>query len=221
MIFEILKNPTYTFLFVLTLVIFLVMFLWRKVTILESNFYILEKRVNLMKDTKYVVNPPNNSKNGDIKNTKAIFENMTDKKLERSNMVMNEIFGNFTNACNTDKKCDKEDVTITFDTEQIIDELDITKIIDDVDVSDNVNNIDEQDSMKKPIIEDHIISYDTKEENDFENTSNTSEFVFNADEKYTQKKLSKLNMDKLKTICEKMNLSTEGNKNQLITRILE
>ena len=57
--------------------------------------------------------------------------------------------------------------------------------------------------------------------NDFENTSNTSEFVFNADEKYTQKKLSKLNMDKLKTICEKMNLSTEGNKNQLITRILE
>ena len=146
---------------------------------------------------------------------------MTDKKLERSNMVMNEIFGNFTNVCNTDKKCNKEDVTITFDTEQIIDELDITKIIDDVDVSDNVNNVDEQDSMKKPIIEDHIISYDTKEENDFENTSNTSEFVFNADEKYTQKKLSKLNMDKLKTICEKMNLSTEGNKNQLITRILE
>jgi len=28
-------------------------------------------------------------------------------------------------------------------------------------------------------------------------------------------------MDKLKTICEKMNISTEGTKNQLITRILD
>jgi hypothetical protein len=222
MIFEILKNPMYSYLFILTLVIFLVIFLWRKVTILESNFYILEKRVNLMKDTKYVVNPPGQQGGVDTRSTKAIFANMTDKKLERSNMVMNEIFGNisnFTNACSTDKKCDKEDVTITFDTEQIIDELDITKIIEDVDVSDNVNNTDDQ--IIAPIIEEHIITYDTKEENDFENTSNASEFLFNADEKYTQKKLSKLNMDKLKTICEKMNLSTEGNKNQLIARILE
>lgn len=217
MIFEILKNPMYSYLFILTLVIFLVIFLWRKLTILESNFYILEKRVNLIKESKY------QSKNVgdaagfvDVKKPRTVFENMTDKKLERSNMVMNEIFGNYGNLNNS---CIKEDVTITFDTEKIIDELDITKIMD-VDEADNVNVTEELHT--EPVINEPTISYDIKEENtDFENTSNASEFVFNADEKYTQKKLSKLNMDKLKTICEKMNISTEGNKNQLITRILE
>ena len=205
MIFEILKNPMYSYLFVLTLVIFLVIFLWRKLTILESNFYILEKRVNLMKESKYM---SKNTKDAAIPTDtasleegfkRAIFENMTDKKIERSNIVMNEIFGN--NIFSTDKNCHKEDVTITFDTSK-----DDKEIVDTID----------------PIIDEHIISYDTKEENnDFENTSNASEFVFNVDEKYTQKKLLKLNMDKLKTICEKMNISSEGTKNQLITRILE
>jgi hypothetical protein len=216
MIFEILKNPMYSYLFILTLVIFLVIFLWRKLTILESNFYILEKRVNLIKESKYQSkNVGDTAGLADVKKPRAVFENMTDKKLERSNMVMNEIFGNYGNLTNS---CIKEDVTITFDTEKIIDELDITKIIEDE--VDNINIIEELHT--EAVIDEPTISYDIKEENtDFENTSNASEFVFNADEKYTQKKLSKLNMDKLKTICEKMNISTEGNKSQLISRILE
>ena len=220
MIFEILKNPMYSYLFVLTLVIFLVIFLWRKLTILESNFYILEKRVNLMKESKYMskntkdVAIPTDTASLEEGFKRAIFENMTDKKIERSNIVMNEIFGN--NIFSTDKNCHKEDVTITFDTSKDDKEI-IDKEIDDKEIVDKeiVDTID-------TIIDEHIVSYDTKEENnDFENTSNASEFVFNVDEKYTQKKLLKLNMDKLKTICEKMNISTEGTKNQLITRILE
>lgn len=213
MIFEILKNPMYSYLFVLTLVIFLVIFLWRKLTILESNFYILEKRVNLMKESKYMskntkdVAIPTDASSLEEGFKRAIFENMTDKKIERSNIVMNEIFGN--NIFSNDKNCHKEDVTITFDTDKD------DKVLDD-------KVLDDKDDSIDPIIDEHIISYDTKEENnDFENTSNASEFVFNVDEKYTQKKLLKLNIDKLKVICEKMNISTEGTKNQLITRILE
>ena len=196
MIFEILKNPIYTYLFILTLVIFLVIFIWRKLTILESNFYILEKRVNLMKESS----GNNHMVGGKEKVATEIFSNMTDKKLERSNIVMNEIFGNMS------RKCNKEDVKITFDT-----------------VEDDIADI--TDEIVEEIVEDFPsipITYDTKDENcEFENTSNASEFIFNADEKYTQKKLSKLNMDKLKTICEKMNISTDGNKSQLIARILE
>jgi len=226
MIFEILKNPIYTYLFVLTLVIFLVIFIWRKLTILESNFYILEKRVNIIKENNRLSNNVKTSGGSSMScdlssKEKCVFSNMTEKSIERSNMVMNEIFGN------TERNCNKEDVTITFDTSKIIDDMDITKIIDDVeenydvDEEDNVKNNEEKDIMIKPIIEDQVL-YNKKEENcDFENTSNTSEFIFNADEKYTQKKLSKLNLDKLKVICEKMNISTEGTKSQLISRILE
>ena len=224
MIFEILKNPIYTYLFILTLVIFLVLFIWRKLTILESNFYILEKRVNLMKDSS---RQNNNITPGDISqklpvSSNEIFTNITEKKLERSNIVMNEIFGN------APKKCKKEDVKITFNNPEANisqeDESDIPEIL--------IDNISFEDTSQKKDNEPQIVelnqntdisvNYDDIQENtEFENTSNTSEFIFNSEEKYTQKKLSKLNMEKLKSICEKMNISSEGNKNQLISRILE
>jgi len=116
---------------------------------------------------------------------RAIFENMTDKKIERSNIVMNEIFGN--NIFSTDKNCHKEDVTITFDTskddKEIVDKEIVDKEIDDKEIVDTID----------PIIDEHIISYDTKEENnDFENTSNASEFVFNVDVKIYSKETFKI-----------------------------
>lgn len=224
MIFEILKNPIYTYLFILTLVIFLVLFIWRKLTILESNFYILEKRVNLMKDSSRQNNniTPGNISQKPPVSSNEIFTNITEKKLERSNIVMNEIFGN------APKKCKKEDVKITFNNPEANisqeDESDIPEILIDNITFDNTS---QQKDNEPQIVElnqntDISVNYDDIQENtEFENTSNTSEFIFNSEEKYTQKKLSKLNMEKLKSICEKMNISSEGNKNQLISRILE
>jgi hypothetical protein len=74
-------DQTYINLFVLIVIVFLVMFLWRKVIILEGNFFILEKRVNLIK--------------------KDSREDSISKSLEKSDIIMNEIFkdSSRSNAC--------------------------------------------------------------------------------------------------------------------------
>jgi hypothetical protein len=57
------------------------MFLWRKLIILEGNFFVLEKRVNLIK--------------------KDAREDSISRNIEKSDVVMNEIFKDFSpsNAC--------------------------------------------------------------------------------------------------------------------------
>ena len=74
-------DQTYINLAVLIVIVFLVMFLWRKVIILEGNFFILEKRVNLIK--------------------KDSREDSISKSIEKSDIIMNEIFKDSTrpNAC--------------------------------------------------------------------------------------------------------------------------
>lgn len=74
-------DQTYINLFVLIVIVFLVMFLWRKVIILEGNFFILEKRVNLIK--------------------KDSREDSISKSIEKSDIIMNEIFkdSSRSNAC--------------------------------------------------------------------------------------------------------------------------
>jgi len=74
-------DQTYINLAILIVIVFLVMFLWRKVIILEGNFFILEKRVNLIKrDSR---------------------EDSISKSIEKSDIIMNEIFKDSTrsNAC--------------------------------------------------------------------------------------------------------------------------
>lgn len=200
--YDFLFNPLYMNLFILALLIFLVFFLWRKLTILEGNFFILEKRVNLIK--------------------KENRESSVAKNLERSNVVMNEIFSDCVSPeiCKKMGTCafsvsdkrndavtivttdinvpDKDDVQISFDTDDI--DKKIEEAIDPVDI---INAIE-----KKPEIE-------------HDNVSITSDMTFNTDDKYTNKKLSKMNLDKLKDICIQLNLSSDGTKAQLISRILE
>ena len=74
-------DQTYINLMILIMIVFLVMFLWRKVIILEGNFFILEKRVNLIK--------------------KDSREDCISKSIEKSDIIMNEIFkdSSRSNAC--------------------------------------------------------------------------------------------------------------------------
>jgi len=74
-------DQTYINLFILVSIVVLVMFLWRKLIILEGNFFILEKRVNLIK--------------------KDAREDSISKNMEKSDIIMNEIFKDFSpsNAC--------------------------------------------------------------------------------------------------------------------------
>ena len=74
-------DQTYINLMILIMIVFLVMFLWRKIIILEGNFFILEKRVNLIK--------------------KDVREDSISKNIEKSDIIMNEIFKDYcpANAC--------------------------------------------------------------------------------------------------------------------------
>ena len=74
-------DQTYVNLFILISIVVLVMFLWRKLIILEGNFFILEKRVNLIK--------------------KDAREDSISRNIEKSDVIMNEIFKDFSpsNAC--------------------------------------------------------------------------------------------------------------------------
>jgi len=79
--YSFLFDQTYINLMVLVIIVFLIMFLWRKVIILEGNFFILEKRVNLIK--------------------KDAREECIAKNIEKSDIIMNEIFkdSSRSNAC--------------------------------------------------------------------------------------------------------------------------
>ena len=72
--YSFLFNQTYITIFVVALLIFLIMFLWRKLTILEGNYFLLEKRVNIIK-----------------KDERA---EQLSKNLERSDAIMKEVFKN-------------------------------------------------------------------------------------------------------------------------------
>ena len=65
-------DQTYINLIILGFFLFLIMFLWRKITIIEGNYFILEKRVDMFKKTER--------------------EHLISKNIEKADIVMNEIF---------------------------------------------------------------------------------------------------------------------------------
>lgn len=140
--YDFLFDQTYINLFVLALLLFLVMFLWRKVTIIEGNYFLLEKRVNIIK--------------------KEGREDLLTKNMEKSHAVMNEIFrdsvttkpcNNLNDECNikastnicNDTSCDFRN-DIKHYTEDM---ADITGIKDIVDISINYFDFSEDTPNNK------------------------------------------------------------------------
>jgi hypothetical protein len=213
-------DQTYINLLILIVIVFLVMFLWRKVIILEGNFFVLEKRVNLIK--------------------KDVREDTIAKNIEKSDIIMNEIFKDYCpiNACKQsvcfpskggDTNCDSENsddvgdkchifsknsndnISINEDMAQYISAIshdDLKKdpdIITCTNVSD-ISNDTETDIIK---ISDTIITsdedYETKiitgdidlneiediDLNEPDNISVTSEITFTSDDKKYDKLLVK------------------------------
>ena len=72
-------DQTYINLIIMGFFLFLIMFLWRKITIIEGNYFILEKRVDMIK--------------------KTCRDSLISKNMERADIVMNEIFKDSTNGC--------------------------------------------------------------------------------------------------------------------------
>ena len=92
-------DQTYINLIILGFFLFLIMFLWRKITIIEGNYFILEKRVDMIKKTER--------------------DSLISKNMEKADVVMNEIFKDSTsggsggsggkkNFCNNVSYCSPE-----------------------------------------------------------------------------------------------------------------
>jgi hypothetical protein len=77
-------DQTYINLIIMGFFLFLIMFLWRKITIIEGNYFILEKRVDMIKKTDR--------------------DSLISKNMEKADIVMNEIFKDSTSGGSGSKK---------------------------------------------------------------------------------------------------------------------
>jgi hypothetical protein len=234
--YSFLFNQTYITIFVVALLIFLIMFLWRKLTILEGNYYLLEKRVNIIK-----------------KDERA---EQLSKNLERSDAIMKEVFKNNIkrDSCNINDgicpmpKDSSEEDYIMDDLEGNIDitiinvEESNEETKQDVEIEIVNNDEDElvshietitNDSDKKEDILEYINNAtnnsDTSDETETADTADatetasiTSEIIFNnEDDKALSRKYKAMNLEKLREECKNNSLNTEGTKSILISRIIE
>tara|TARA_B100000795_G_C22805557_1_gene444640 strand:- start:5349 stop:6044 length:696 start_codon:yes stop_codon:yes gene_type:complete len=224
--YDFLFNQTYMSIFVIALLVFLIMFLWRKLTILEGNFFLLEKRVNIIKKEERV--------------------DQISKNLERSDAIMKEVFKNNIkrSSCNSDDgvcpiptDCGEEDnviddietnidiTIINFEEENPIKVVQETKQYVNIEVVgseedelvSHIENItsDIDDSDKKNIVEytDNSIE---------ETASTTSDITFNnEDDKTLSRKYKAMNLEKLREECTNYSLNIEGTKSILISRIID
>ena len=247
--YSFLFDQTYINLLILVIIVSLVMFLWRKLIILEGNFFVLEKRVNLIK--------------------KDAREDSISRNIEKSDVIMNEIFNDYypSNACKqskcgggmsvcvpSDNNPDDENMVqfadvITFAnggnivlhsaTDGAEGDAEAVEADEAVCVSftaaktanaDADGDADATDAIDIDRMVDTIISsseeYEKKFREDADGDADTmsvsSEITFTSDEKKNEKKkYAKMSLDKLKDLCNQGNLNNDGTRNQLITRIIE
>ena len=246
--YSFLFDQTYINLLILVIIVSLVMFLWRKLIILEGNFFVLEKRVNLIK--------------------KDAREDSISRNIEKSDVIMNEIFNDYypSNACKqskcgggmsvcvpSDNNPDDENMVqfadvITFAnggnivlhsaTDADGDALEAVEAAAEAaeaaeacvsftavkDTADSADAID-IDRMVDTIIsssEEYEKKFREDADGDADTMSVSSEITFTSDEKKNEKKkYAKMSLDKLKDLCNQGNLNNDGTRNQLITRIIE
>ena len=237
--YSFLFNQTYITIFVVALLIFLIMFLWRKLTILEGNYYLLEKRVNIIK-----------------KDERA---EQLSKNLERSDAIMKEVFKNnikrgscdiSDGVCPMPKDGSEEDyvmddlegniditiINVEENNEEIKQDVEIEIVNNDEDeLVSHIETITNDSDKKEDILEyinnatnnsdavDAVDTVDTVDAVDATETASiTSEIIFNnEDDKALSRKYKAMNLEKLREECKNNSLNTEGTKSILISRIIE
>ena len=223
--YSFLFNQTYISIFVIALLMFLIMFLWRKLTILEGNYFLLEKRVNIIKKEDRTEKLSKNLENSD-----AVMKEVFKNNIKRTSCNIDDI------VCNIPKDINAEEYIM----EDIENNIDIT-IVDVEDANSSKGSV----NIVKEIVEDDIINeqelvshieditgtgrtLETADEATIEfadtndNASTTSEITFNSeDDKTLSKKFKAMNMEKLREECKNNSLSTEGTKSTLIARIID
>ena len=228
--YSFLFNQTYITIFVLALLLFFIMYLWRKITILEGNYYLLEKRVNIIK--------------------KDSRSELLSKNLEQSDVIMKEVFENglksgcddMENLCNISPEMFQE-YDIDIDNEKNIDSdiinIEELNVVPEVDIEvlerkdSEVVQVKNESSDELELIThiENITSSnnETAETGEYQDTTDTtdatsiaSEITFNNDEdKVLSKKYKAMNLEKLREECKNNSLSSEGTKSILVTRIID
>ena len=246
--YSFLFDQTYINLLILVIIVSLVMFLWRKLIILEGNFFVLEKRVNLIK--------------------KDAREDSISRNIEKSDVIMNEIFKDYapSNACKQSMyqggSCpmptaeslaqfvlpqhpDIDVITFAnggnivlhpddgYDSRATVEPTEPQCYQDTEDTEDTAEPSCDTVDIDINKMVDTIISsseeYEKKVREDAEGDNDTisvsSEITFGddkkTDDKALAKKYSKFSLDKLRELCNQSTLNNEGTKNELIKRIIE
>jgi hypothetical protein len=220
--YNFLFDQSYINLFAIAMLLFLIMFLWRKLTILEGNFFLLEKRVNIIK--------------------KSDRSELQEKNWEKYDKTMNEIF---KDSIIPDKKknnggfCDLpinknkiNDDVIIIDDDIILENFDekdiIPKVISELSKETSLTTEEDISVTHITVSNDNKVFYDVGElnkETTFDNSDNasvSSEITFINDvDKSLTKKYKAFTIDKLKEECIEKQLNIEGTKSQLVSRIIE
>lgn len=234
--YSFLFNQTYITIFVFALLLFFIMYLWRKITILEGNYYLLEKRVNIIK--------------------KDSRSELLSKNLEQSDAIMKEVFenglksgcGDMENLCNIspemfqecdiDIDCEKDidDDIINIEELNIVPEVDIEALEqNDSEIVEVKNESSDELELIKHIENITSANNETAETGEYQDTADTadttdttdavsiaSEITFNNDEdKVLSKKYKAMNLEKLREECKNNSLSSEGTKSILVARIID
>lgn len=170
------------------------------------------------------------------------YNNMLEKKnsnLKKENSNLKEKLNYDKNSVNDNEKSENEFLKIFSEGEcDIINNIYITDTLDYLrqDMVNKCVNATSNEEDKCVITELEDLATETVENTDT-NTGNNDlpianhiitadnaevESVLSEDNsKYTKKGLSKMNIDKIRDICNSMNISSEGTKNLLIDKILQ
>lgn len=191
-------------------VVFMMLYAWRRIYGLNCMVQILERKLsNTQKENKEL--------RGALNREKDVGCDLANCKKE-ADIIMNKIFNDTPK-----KKAVKHTTEIKIqevpsrdvlcDIESVVPVIDIVSMITS-DATDNINcDITTSDTTNITNIDDikiHPIDLAPDHES----------VVSDVPGVYNRKKLSKMNLDKLKELCESMNLPTDGTKNMLIDRIL-
>lgn len=234
---------------IFAILLFLIMFLWRKLTILEGNFFLLEKRVNIIKKGERTELLAKNWNNYD-KTMNEIFKdsvvkedtNIAVKCCDTDNNVSDKCYkgGNDTDKYHYEEndtydKSYRGDICNTIPLKKEIVNTKKTTIEIPVEVQDYVN-IEDDSTVTHITLSDNKSFYDVGDYNDEEtvssnivehidiadNISVSSDITFNNEgDKSSIKRYKNMNLDKLREECVDKMLNTEGTKAQLLTRIVE
>ena len=234
MIFELLSNPIILYGAVFSIIIFLILYMWRKLTGLESYVFILEKRLNNVKKNNM---------------NKEVINNIKEKEKESmidADIIMNEVFNSVclpTNSSCSIKNYPKYENSTSFVTLPVVDHT--TERKEELYIPDEIKeHLEEKTKLQKelpvelpvvlPVVLPEELSVKLpevlssglpeelsnvrKEEDDLESETTKSDILKTIT--ISGKKLLKLDLGTLKDYCVKLNVSSEGTKNQIIERLL-